>query len=257
MSPLPGRVEAALARRKGGALRMARCRGAARRIWRRLGISSATGDTEIAPCGAIGGRSGSWGRAVRRVGGEGAGGGWAPGAQRVGQRRDRGLPLARLPAPVLLRTLPITAGITAGREDESGRGGRLGGEEGVLIEDDEAAIEELAQFHATAGVGVAAGAGRDLQPAGAQPHGVVAGDDARVAAAQDTVEIARRGAPRGRGRRGGAGEALNEGGQELWQKRVGLLEGVQGPQAQFADEAVLQSPTSVRCGPWPAATARR
>src|SRR4029453_6990309 len=153
MSPLPGRAEAALARRKGGAPRMARCRGAARRIWRRLGISSATGDTEIAPAGAIGRLSGSLARAGARGGGEGAGGGWAPGGRRGGQRRDRGLPLARLPAPVLLRTLPITAGITAGREDESARGGRLGGEEGVLIEDDEAAIEELAQFHAAAGGG--------------------------------------------------------------------------------------------------------
>jgi hypothetical protein len=49
MSPLPGRVEAALARREGGAPRMARCRSAARRIWWRLGISGARGDTEIAP----------------------------------------------------------------------------------------------------------------------------------------------------------------------------------------------------------------
>jgi hypothetical protein len=149
----------------------------------------------------------------------------------VGQRRDRGLQLVRLRALLRLRTLPIAAGITAGREDESGRGGRLRGEERVLIEDDEAAIEELAKLDATAGVGVAAGAGRDLEPAGAQPHGVVAGDDARVAAAQDTVEIARRGAPRGRGLRGGVREALNEGGQELREKRVGLLEGMERAQA--------------------------
>jgi len=175
--------------------------------------------------------SGSWALTVAWVGGDGARGGWAPGAQRVGQRRDRGLQLARLPALVLLRALPIAAGITAGREDESGRGGRLRGEERVLIEDDEAAIEELAQFDATAGVGVAAGSGRDLEPAGAQPHGVVAGDDARVAAAQDPVEIARCGAPRGQGLRGGAREALNEGGQELREKRVGLLEGMERAQA--------------------------
>src|SRR5437016_4015618 len=135
MSPLPGRVEAALTRRKGGAPRMARCRGAARRIWRRLGISSATGDTEIAPPEELVRLSGSWALTVAWVGGDGARGGWAPGAQRVGQRRDRGLQLARLPALVLLRALPIAAGITAGREDESGRGGRLRGEERVLIED--------------------------------------------------------------------------------------------------------------------------
>src|SRR5206468_9914713 len=104
--------------------------------------------------------------ADRRVGwGDGARGGWAPGAQRVGQRRDRGLQLARLPALVLLRALPIAAGITAGREDESGRGGRLRGEERVLIEDDEAAIEELAQVDATAGAGVGAGSRRVLETA--------------------------------------------------------------------------------------------
>src|SRR5438876_211441 len=45
---------------------------------------------------------------------------------------------------------------------------------------------------------------------------------------------------RGRGLRGRAREALNEGGQELREKRVGLLEGVERAQAQFADEAVLQ-----------------
>ena len=61
-------------------------------------------------------------------------------------------------------------GIAPGREHEGGRGRRLRGEERVPIEDDEAAIEELAKFHATAGVGAAAGPGRDLEPTGAQPH---------------------------------------------------------------------------------------
>src|SRR4029453_6128190 len=120
------------------------------------------------------------------------------------------------------------------------RGRRLHGEEGVLIEDDETAIEELAQFDATAGVGVAAGAGRDLEPAGAQPHGVVPRDDPRVAAAQDALEIARGRPPRGRGLRGGTREALNEAGQELREKRVGLLEGLERAQAKFTDKAALQ-----------------
>jgi hypothetical protein len=63
---------------------------------------------------------------------------------------------------LLLRALAIAAGITAGREDKGGRRRRLRGEEQALIEDDEATIEELAQFHATASVGAAAGSGRDL-----------------------------------------------------------------------------------------------
>jgi hypothetical protein len=83
----------------------------------------------------------------------------------------------------MLHALTVAAGIAPGRKHEGGRGRRLHGEEGVLIEDDEAAIEELAQFDATAGVGVAAGARGDLEPTGAQPYGVVPRDDARVAAA--------------------------------------------------------------------------
>jgi len=136
--------------------------------------------------------------------------------------------------------LAIAARIAPGREHEGGRGRRLRSEERVLIEDDEAAIEELAQFHATAGVGAAAGPGRDLEPAGAQPHGVVPGHDARVATAQETREVARGRPPPGRGVRGRAREALNEGGQELREKRVGLLKSGERAQAQFADEAVLQ-----------------
>jgi hypothetical protein len=91
-----------------------------------------------------------------------------------------------------------------------------------VIEGDEAAIEELAHVDATAGVGAAPGPGRDLEPAGAQPHGVVTSDDPRVAAAQEAIEIGRRGPPRGRGLGRRAREALNEGGQELREKRVGL-----------------------------------
>src|SRR5437899_2095122 len=62
-----------------------------------------------------------------------------------------------------------------------------------------------------------------------------------------------RGPPRGCGLRGRAREALNEGGQELREKRVGLLEGVERAQAQFADEAVLQRAPEAfdaACGLW-------
>jgi hypothetical protein len=64
---------------------MARCRGAARRIWRRRRISGARGDIDIASPEAIVRLSGSWALAVPRVGGDGARGEWAPGAQGAGQ----------------------------------------------------------------------------------------------------------------------------------------------------------------------------
>src|SRR5882672_11502361 len=152
MSPLLGRVEAALAWREGRAPGMASTPGA------------------ITPLSAFGALAVGRGGSDRRRG---------RGAQRARQGTDGGLQLARLPALVLRRALPIAAGITAGREDESGRGGRRG-EERVLIEDDETAIEELAQLDATAGVGVAVRSRRDLEPAGGQPHRVVPRDDARV-----------------------------------------------------------------------------
>ena len=83
------------------------------------------------------------------------------------QGGDRRLQLRAARALLMLRALAIAARIAPGREHEGGRGRRLRSEEGVLIEDDEATIEELARFDATAGVGAAAGAGRDLEPAGA------------------------------------------------------------------------------------------
>jgi hypothetical protein len=51
-------------------------------------------------------------------------------------------------------------------------------------------IEALTQLDAAASIGPAAGAGRQLQPAGTEADGVVVGDGARVAAAQDQREIA-------------------------------------------------------------------
>jgi hypothetical protein len=152
-------------------------------------------------------------------------------AERLGERDDGGLQLPAPRAVRLLSALPIAAGIAPGREHEGRRGRRLRDEERVLIADDQAAIEELAQVHAAAGVGAAVRPGRDLEPAGAQPHGVVPRDDARVAAAQEAIEIGRRGAPRGRGRGRRAREALNERRQELREKGVGLLQGVERAQA--------------------------
>src|SRR5882724_10817472 len=240
MSPPLGRVQAALARREGGAPGMAR---GARRVSRNGVFDAATGDSEIATPRAIAPLSASCALAVGRGGPDRRRGrSGSARAQRALQGNDSGL---QLPAPRALGILPaltVAARIASGREHEGGRGRRLRGEERVLIEDDEAAIEELAQFDATAGVGVAAGSGRDLDPAGAQPDGVVPRDDPRVAAAQDALEITRGRPPRGRSLPGRAREALNKGGQELREKRVGLLEGLERAQAEFTDEAVLQGP---------------
>src|SRR5439155_15403495 len=96
----------------------------------------------------------------------------------------------------------LGTGRLARREDEVGAGGRLGGEQGALVGDEEPAVEELAEVDATAGVRTPARAGRNLDPARAEGHGVVAGDGPPVAAAQEPIEIAR-GRPPDRGGIGG------------------------------------------------------
>src|SRR3972149_1306827 len=60
-------------------------------------------------------------------------------------------------------------------EHEGGPGGRLTGEQGALVEDEEVPIEELADVDATAGIGAPTRARRDLHPARAAAHGVGAG----------------------------------------------------------------------------------
>src|ERR1700694_1578813 len=111
---------------------------------------------------AIGPRSAS-----EALGGEGGGGGRAGSgrwsAARAAPRGPRGF---------------------AGLEHERRRGRRLVGEERVLVEDEESAVEEFAHIDATAGIGAPAPAPWDLHPAGAEVDGVVAGHGARVAAAQ-------------------------------------------------------------------------
>jgi hypothetical protein len=151
---------------------MARCRVAARGISRRSGIGAATGDSEIATPYEIVRLSGAWALAVRRVGAAGERGRGAPRAQRVRQGRDRRLQLRAPGALLMPRALALAAGIAPGREHERGRGRRLRGEESALSEDDEAAIEEFAQFYATAGAGAAA---RAPAESGARSLGLSAG----------------------------------------------------------------------------------
>ena len=94
------------------------------------------------------------------------------------------------------------------------------------MQDDEAAIEELAQLDATAGVGAMVRTGGQLDPAGPEVDGVVvAGHLARVAAAEDEGELARGGTPGGRRVARGAREAGVQVIEELGQKGIGALGG--------------------------------
>src|SRR5216683_1913048 len=67
----------------------------------------------------------------------------------------------------------IAVGRAARAEDER-RGRGLGGEAGTVREDEQAAVEALPKFHATARVGAAAG---QLYPAGAEADGVVVSEE--------------------------------------------------------------------------------
>jgi hypothetical protein len=143
----------------------------------------------------------------------------------------------------------------AGAEHEFSGGGGLRGEAVAIGEDEEAAIEALAQLEAAAHVGPPP---RQLYPAGAEAEGVVVGDGAGVATAQPRSELPRGGTPRGPRVGGGPGEACVEVGEELRQEGVGRLHGADAAQAQLADEAVLQGlPEAFDAPPWLAGSARR
>jgi hypothetical protein len=114
----------------------------------------------------------------------------------------------------------IAVGRAARAEDER-RGRGLGGEAGTVREDEQAAVEALPKFHATARVGAAAG---QLYPAGAEADGVVVGDAARVPTAQPGGEIARGRAPGAPGVSGRPREARVEVSEEGGEKGIGRLE---------------------------------
>src|SRR5437870_6923979 len=111
----------------------------------------------------------------------------APG---VGVRRQAWQALRQSPwrrrarwASVLVRGAP-------GLEGRPGR--RLLGAHDVFVQDDQAAVEELADVHGQPGVRAAAA---QLDPAGAEADGVVAGHDALIATAEDEGELAGRPTP--------------------------------------------------------------
>ena len=83
-------------------------------------------------------------------------------------------------------------------------------------------------------------AARDLDQARAEADGVVAGDAARVAAAQAVGEIAGRAAPGGRGLGGGLGQAAVVVGEVGGQEGLGRLDGLDAVEAELGDEAILQ-----------------
>jgi hypothetical protein len=122
-------------------------------------------------------------------------------------------------------------------EDEAGAGRGGDAAHAAGVEHDEAAIEELADFDADAGIRTGAA---ELHPAFGEGDGVVVGDDARVAAAQDEGEILGRSAPDRLRGGGGLGEAPIEVGHEGRQVGGRGLDSGDAPQAQFADEAILQ-----------------
>src|SRR5213593_92475 len=122
-------------------------------------------------------------------------------------------------------------------EDEAGAGRGGHAAHSAVVERDEAAIEELADVDANPGIRPSAA---ELHPAFAKGDGVVVGDEARVAAAQDEGEVLGRAAPdRLRGGRG-PGEAAIEVGDEGGQVGVRGGDGGDAAEAQFADEPILQ-----------------
>src|SRR5437899_11686804 len=97
-----------------------------------------------------------------------------------------------------------------------------------------------ADLGGAAGGGAGAGAPGNLDPGRPEADRVVAGDDARIATAEEPIERAGRPPPdAGRVSRG-PGEAAVEVGEEGGQVGIGRLEGGDPAEAQLADEAVLQ-----------------
>ncbi len=180
-------------------------------------------------------RRGPWHSAGRGIGCP-----WRSGATWILSRRRGGaVGGIRSEMGTFGRAVPLGARGAAGLEDE-GAGRRLRGEEYALVQDDEAAIEELTQLDATAGVGAMVRAGGQLDPAGPEVDGVVAGHLARVAAAEDEGELARGGPPSRRRVARGAREAGVQVREERGQKGIGSLGGGDVAEAQFAAQAILQ-----------------
>ena len=172
-------------------------------------------------------------------------GGWG-GATRRGPRRPRwgntgiAAPRLRRDPGGALAPRALRVGFAARREDEVGAGRRLADQPRAGTDDQEPAVDTLAEVDAAARGGAAERTGGDLDPAGPQADGVVGGDDAGVAAAELVREVPRPRAPGGMGVGGGMGEAAVVVGQELGEVGVGGRLGDEAAQAELDDEAILQ-----------------
>ena len=178
-------------------------------------------------------------------GGWPSGRGGRGGAARRGPRKPRGG--TGIAAPRLRRdpggapaTRALRVRFAARREGEVGAGRRLADQPRAGTEDQEPAVDTLAEVDAAARGGAAERTGGDLDPAGPQADGVVRGDVAGVAAAELVREVPRPRAPGGRGVGGGMGEAAVVVGQELGEVGVGGRPGDEAAQAELDDEAILQ-----------------
>src|SRR5262245_22997274 len=201
MSPSFGRLPAAFTARECGAPGMMWCGRVGRRgALPRNGMGAVLGHTLIATPLEIVARWASWRLGLRP--------GWAGG-----------------------HALAVAIGFPAGLEDEGRAGAGLGGDDRVLIDNDQTAIEQFARGDAAAGIGPGLGPGGDLHPAWPELHGVVLGHDAVVATAQDQLEVAGSGTPPRGGLRGRLSKAAGEIGQEARQEGIAGLEGVEAVQA--------------------------
>ena len=113
----------------------------------------------------------------------------------------------------------------------------LGAETLVLVEDGERAVEEGVDIDPRTGVATAAWAGKDLEEAAGELHGVVVRDGALVLEAADAGEVRGRRPPGGLRRGGGVGEAGIVAWAEAVEDPLGLGEGPRLGEAEFDDEA--------------------
>jgi hypothetical protein len=112
-----------------------------------------------------------------------------PGRQGTGRELGEGGADTRRGTPPRGGAAAVAVGGATRREDEVGGRRRLPRNDLIGIAHDNAAIEQLADFHVTAGEGAPPRTGRDDDETRAHAHGVVAGDHALIAAAQQQIEI--------------------------------------------------------------------
>ncbi len=119
----------------------------------------------------------------------------------------------------------------------------LGGEPMATVIDRQRAIEVGVDVDAGPGVAAAARAGLELQQAAVELDRVIVPDGPLVLEAADAFELGRCGSgpPRGLGMRGGVHEARIIAREKPVHDTLGIREGAGLGEAEFGDEAVLES----------------